>query len=176
MLSGSKVRLRARIETDVPVLHAEIYDDVAGRSRSDSRPWRPVSAGSASPYAVGDPRPDAAPFSVVRLDDDALAGDALLWGIDQHNRVAHIGISLRPAFRGGGLGTDTVQVLCRYGFAVLGLQRLQIETLADNPEMLRTATKVGFVEEGRLRRSAWVTGEFIDEIILGLLSSEWHDD
>lgn len=175
MLRGDKVGLRARHETDVPVLQAELYDDVATRARADSRPWRPIPPGSAaSPYRIADPTDDVAYFSVVELGVDELAGEALLWGIDSHNRTAHLGISLRPAFRGRGLGTDVVRVLCDYGFAVRGLQRLQVDTLADNAAMIRAATQVGFVQEGTLRRSAWVNGRFADEVILGLLASEWN--
>jgi RimJ/RimL family protein N-acetyltransferase len=84
----------------------------------------------------------------------------------------HLGLSLRPAFRGLGLGTDTVAVLCRYGFTVLGLHRLQIDTLADNTAMIHAATRNGFVHEGTLRRAAWVLGTFIDEVILGRLAQE----
>jgi RimJ/RimL family protein N-acetyltransferase len=174
MLRGEVVGLRARHDSDVPVLHAELHDDVAVRIRADSRPWRPVPPGSpASPYAVTGPADDVAAFSVVRLADGELAGEALLWGIDSHNRAAHVGISLRPAFRGHGVGTDAVQLLCYYGFAILGLHRLQIETLADNAAMIAAATRAGFVPEGTLRRSAWVDGTFADEAILGLLASEW---
>jgi RimJ/RimL family protein N-acetyltransferase len=122
---------------------------------------------------VTGPADDVAVFSVVRLSDEELAGEALLWGIDVHNRTAHVGISLRPAFRGRGLGADTVRLLCHYGFAVRGLHRLQIETLADNVSMIAVATRVGFVPEGTLRRSAWVEGGFADEAILGMLASEW---
>jgi RimJ/RimL family protein N-acetyltransferase len=174
MLRGDQVGLRARHETDVPILQAELHDDVATRSRADSRPWQPIAPGSAaSPYAVRDPSPDAACFSVVLLTDDELAGEALLWGIDTHNRTAHIGIALRPAHRGRGLAADTVAVLCDYGFAIRGLQRLQIETLADNAAMIRTAERAGFRHEGTLRGSAWVHGEFLDEVVFGLRAGEW---
>jgi RimJ/RimL family protein N-acetyltransferase len=174
MLRGELAGLRARHESDIPVLQAELYDDVATRMRADNRPWRPVPPGpSGSPYAVSGSADDVAIFSVVRLATDELAGDALLWGIDVHNRAAHVGISLRPAFRGHGLATDTVRLLCYYGFAVRGLHRLQIETLADNAAMIATATRAGFLPEGTLRRSAWVDGTFADEVILGLLAAEW---
>jgi RimJ/RimL family protein N-acetyltransferase len=174
MLRGEVAGLRARQYSDVPVLQAELYDDVATRMRADSRPWRPIPPGSPdSPYAVTGAADDTATFSVVRLATDELAGEALLWGIDVHNRVAHVGISLRPAFRGHGLGTDTVRLLCYYGFAVRGLHRLQIETLADNGAMIAAATRAGFLPEGTLRRSAWVDGTFADEAILGLLADEW---
>ncbi|WUH92605.1 GNAT family N-acetyltransferase [Streptomyces sp. NBC_00433] len=175
MIRGDKIGLRARHESDVPVLQSELYDDVPTRSRADSRPWRPISPGSAhSPYAVADPSDEAACFSVVELESQELVGEALLWGIDTHSRTAHIGISLRPAFRGRGLGADVLRALCDYGFAVRGLQRLQIETLTDNAPMIAAATRVGFTREGTLRRAAWVYGAYADEAILGLLANEWN--
>jgi RimJ/RimL family protein N-acetyltransferase len=175
VLHGEKGVLRARHDGDVQILLDELHNDVATRSRSEVRPWRPISPGTpASPYAVTDPTDASACFSVVESSGNELAGDALLWGIDTHNRFAHIGISLRPAFRGRGLALDTVRVLCRYGFAVRGLQRLQIETLADNAAMLRTATNAGFAREGVLRKAAWVDGRFIDEVVLGLLVEDWN--
>jgi RimJ/RimL family protein N-acetyltransferase len=120
------------------------------------------------------PSDDTACFSIVDLADNELAGEALLWNIDSHNRTAHIGISLRPASRGKGLGTDVVHVLCHYGFTIRGLNRLQIETLADNTPMLTSATRNGFKQEGTLRKAAWIEGTFVDMIILGLLANEWH--
>jgi RimJ/RimL family protein N-acetyltransferase len=38
--------------------------------------------------------------------------------------------------------------------------------------MIRAASRAGFVHEGRLRRAAWVNGEFVDEVILGLLAAK----
>jgi RimJ/RimL family protein N-acetyltransferase len=172
MLRVGKVGLRARAEADVAVLHAELYDDIAIRMQADTRPWRPIPAGSpASPYAVSQPGDDHACFSVVELASGELAGEALLWAIDLHNRTSHLGLSLRPAFRGRGLGTDVVLALCEYGFAVRGLHRLQVDTLASNTAMIRAAARAGFVHEGRLRQAAWVNGEFADEVILGMLAT-----
>ena len=81
MLRGDKVGLRSRIEADVAILEAELYDDVVTRSRADTSPWVPRSPGLASsPFAVREPADDSACFSVVALDDhERLAGDALLW-------------------------------------------------------------------------------------------------
>ncbi|MEV4622887.1 GNAT family protein [Asanoa sp. NPDC049573] len=173
MLRGEKVLLRARHDDDVPALHAALHDDVAIRSRADTRPWRPTPVGS-SPFVPKPPSDEAAVFTVVRLADDAVAGSALLWGIDVHNRLAHVGISLLPAMRGSGLGSDTVRVLCRYAFQTLGLHRLGLETLADNAAMIGAAERVGFRREGTLRDNGWVDGEFVDEAIFGLLAGEFE--
>lgn len=177
MLKGGKVGLRARHEDDIPVLQAELHDDVVNHSRAQGRPWRPITPGSkTSQFAVDDEEQGHVPFSVVELDGGALVGSAVLWSIDDHNRSAHIGLGLLPSSRGKGYGTDVVAVLCHYGFTVRGLQRLQIETLSDNAAMLRSAERNGFVREGVLRSSAWVLGEFLDEVLLGLLVHEWKPD
>jgi RimJ/RimL family protein N-acetyltransferase len=177
MLRGQLVGLRPRHDADVPILHAELYDDEPTWSRAHSQPWGPVAAESGrSPFAVGEPSDSTAQFSVVTLSDAQLVGHALLWGIDTHNRTAHIGLALIPDFHGRGYGQDIVRVLCRYGFVVRGLNRLQVDTLADNAAMIGAAQKCGFTLEGRLRASAWVAGEFVDEVILGLLARDWREE
>ncbi|MEF9904928.1 GNAT family N-acetyltransferase [Streptomyces sp. P9-A2] len=177
MLRSGKVGLRARHEEDIPVLRAELYDDVANASRAEGGPWRPITPGSKDARLVVDDKEQGrVPFSVVELDGGTLVGTAALWGIDNHNRSAHIGLGLLPSSRGKGYGTDVVAVLCHYGFVVRGLQRLQIETLSDNAAMLRSAERNGFVREGVLRSSAWVMGEFMDEVLLGLLVQDWKPD
>lgn len=174
MLRGEKVGLRARHDEDIPVLLAELYDDVVTGSRAEGGPWRPLTPGTEDPrLVVDDKNPNLVQFSIVELGGGSLIGTATLWGIDTHNRSAHIGLGLIPATRGKGYGADVVAVLCHYGFVVRGLHRLQIETLADNAAMLRAAEKNGFVREGVLRSSGWVLGEFMDEVLMGLLVHEW---
>ncbi|MFJ3909140.1 GNAT family N-acetyltransferase [Streptomyces vinaceus] len=174
MIQGTLAGLRARHADDVAVLHAGLYEDVATRSRSEAGPWRPITPSTGhSPYEPSAPSEKTAFFSVVETATGALAGDAALWGIDLHNRGGHLGISLLPGSRGRGLGAEVVQLLCHYGFTVRGLHRLQVETLADNAAMIGAATRAGFTLEGTLRRSAWVAGAFVDEVILGLPVEEW---
>ncbi|WP_327350765.1 GNAT family N-acetyltransferase [Streptomyces sp. NBC_01304] len=177
MLKGTKVGLRARHDDDIPILRTELYDDVVNGSRAEGSPWRPITPGSKDPrLVVDDSNQGLVQFSVVELGGGTLVGTATLWGIDNHSRSAHIGLGLLPSARGKGHGTDVVATLCYYGFAVRGLQRLQIETLADNTAMLRSAERNGFVREGVLRSSAWVLGEFLDEVVLGLLVQDWKAD
>ena len=173
MLRGQVIGLRARLDSDIEVFETEMLNDWETRIRTDERPWRPIAPGSAdSPYRGAD-RDEVVRFSVVELATSELAGEALVWGIDLHNRSAHLGLGLRPAYRGRHLGTDLVRVLTWYGFALRGLHRLQVETLADNDAMISAALRAGFVREGILRQSAWLNGAFADIVVLGQLVPEW---
>lgn len=172
VLRDRHIALRARHPDDVAILQAELYEDVATRALADSRPWRPIPPDPAlSPYAVGETE-EAACFSVVAVSDGELVGEALLWGIDLHNRLAHIGLALRPSFRGRGWSVETLRLLCRYGFDVRGLNRLQLETATENIAMIRAAERAGFSQEGVLRQASWVLGSFTDSIVMGLLVAE----
>jgi hypothetical protein len=54
MLRGQVIGLRARLDSDIDVLEAEMLNDWETRIRTDERPWRPIAPGSAdSPYSVG---------------------------------------------------------------------------------------------------------------------------
>jgi RimJ/RimL family protein N-acetyltransferase len=169
---GKLVALRARHESDVAILHAELYEDVVTRSMGDSRPWYPIPAGPASPFAVTAAGTEAAFFSVEGLDTGELAGEALLWGIDSHNRCAHLGLALRPGFRGRGFGTEVVALLSDYGFSTLGLNRLQIEAASSNAAMIAAATANGYRPEGLLRQASWANGRFVDSAIYGALAAD----
>jgi RimJ/RimL family protein N-acetyltransferase len=174
MLRGELVGLRARHEADVPILDSELHGDVLHTVRSGRAPWRPLVPGAqASRYRIVEPNDTFAPFSVVELTSGTLAGAAVLGDIDTHGRSAGLGLALRPSCRGKGLATDIVRVLCHYGFSVLGLHRLRVETLADNQPMLKAAERAGFRREALLRDAGWIMGRFLDEVVLGLLADEW---
>nr|WP_296069512.1 GNAT family protein [uncultured Actinoplanes sp.] len=171
MLRGEKVGLRARIEPDVAVLQRELHDDALTFARASIRPWLPVSPGRpGAPFTVSDPDPGRTQFSIVSLAGEELLGECGLYGIDTHNRSAEIGIALLPGARGAGYALDAVRVLCDYCFAMRGLHRVQIETLADNDAMRATAVRAGFTEEGVRREAAWVNGGFVDSVVYGRLN------
>lgn len=178
MLTGRLVGLREQRPEDVDALFP-LLADAEHVSLADGGPFQPRSL--AARRAEYDKRqleldPSSAFFTIQRLDDPtgAACGDIGLWRIDTYNRSAHVGISLLPAARGLGLGRDAVEVICRFGFQIRGLERLSLETLDVNAAMQATATACGFVQEGRLRSAAWYLGRRTDELLYGLLAEEWR--
>jgi RimJ/RimL family protein N-acetyltransferase len=179
VLTGERMLLRAASRHDVEEWYAQAAGDYLLHAVTASTPWRPE--GLEAELARYDKQltqpsdPSVTWFTIARRDDPdrSWLGRAGLWGIDEHQRSAHLGITLASAARGQGLGTDTVRVLCDYAFRIRDLYRLNLETLATNEPMLRAARACGFVEEGRLREAAYVLGTRIDEVQLGLLRPEW---
>jgi RimJ/RimL family protein N-acetyltransferase len=66
-------------------------------------------------------------------------------------RQAEIGYVVGPAARGRGVGTRTLRLLTDWGFAELGLERLELWIDVTNAGSERVAERAGYVREGVLR-------------------------
>ncbi len=78
-----------------------------------------------------------------------------------------------PAVRGQGVGACVEFLVIDYAFAVLGLNKLWCEVLAENEAVWRLHLGFGFLEEARLRQHVWKNGRFQDVLGLGLLAEDW---
>jgi RimJ/RimL family protein N-acetyltransferase len=77
---------------------------------------------------------------------------------------------LRVSELGQGYATEGVQTLINYAFEVLGAQRLELSIDARNERSLALARRLGFEEEGQLRRLALEReGILVDDIMFVLV-------
>ena len=76
---------------------------------------------------------------------------------------------------GGGYGTDTMKVICRYGFEMMRLHGISLWVVPENTAARHVYEKVGFVEEGRKRESFRRDGKWHDTILMSLLEGELID-
>jgi RimJ/RimL family protein N-acetyltransferase len=75
--------------------------------------------------------------------------------------------------RGQGVATRALWRVCRWAFDNAGLARVRIFTEPDNLPSRRVAERVGFVQEGRLRRAAVdKQGQRRDLLLYGLLPED----
>jgi RimJ/RimL family protein N-acetyltransferase len=175
VLSGEHVRLRAIERDDVEVLHAidmayETWPETnysAYAPKSLDEVLKAFDGEEESSYRGSD---TFVPFAIVA--DEEVVGTCCLWGIDLHNRRAHLGIGLAEEHRGRGLGTDATRVMLHYALVDRGLHRVQLEVLANNAAAIRCYEKAGFRQDGRMRESAWVRGEFVDEVYMSVLAGD----
>jgi RimJ/RimL family protein N-acetyltransferase len=65
--------------------------------------------------------------------------------------LASVGYWLRPEARGRGAATVAVQLVARWAFSELGVQRLELTTAPENVASQRVAERAGFTREGILR-------------------------
>jgi RimJ/RimL family protein N-acetyltransferase len=93
--------------------------------------------------------------------------------IDRVQSDAEIGYWTAPAARGRGVAPVAVDAACRWAFAVLPVDRIELCHAVENTASGRVAEKAGFTLEGRLRRSyRYGDGRKHDELLWARLSDD----
>jgi RimJ/RimL family protein N-acetyltransferase len=96
------------------------------------------------------------------------------WGRPDTSACWEIAIGLFPEARGRGIGTAAQRLLVDYLFEHTRAERIQVTTDPENAAELAAVKKVGFQEEGRVRRAQWRGGRWHDQVLLSLLREEWR--
>ncbi|WP_435154794.1 GNAT family N-acetyltransferase [Haladaptatus sp. DFWS20] len=87
-------------------------------------------------------------------------------------RDGELGYWITPDERGNGYAAAAAECMVEFAFAELGLHRVTASAFDTNEASKRVLEKLGFVEEGVSRKSAYVDGEWCDVIRFGLLEDE----
>jgi RimJ/RimL family protein N-acetyltransferase len=175
MLTGELVRLRALEPADAEALWRWNSDPEIARWLTEDYPQSRAQV--VKRFADRPPMTyDNATFAVDQLGTDRLIGVVVLRDATPETGCAVLDIYLgeRDVW-GHGHGTDTMRVICRYGFDVMRLHQITLWVVADNARARRVYEKVGFVEEGRQRQTFRREGRWHDLILMGLLEGELID-
>jgi RimJ/RimL family protein N-acetyltransferase len=118
-------------------------------------------------------RGDEISFALVVPDDDtAVLGGASLYGIDRAERRATVGYWLVEHARGRGIASRAVRLLAGWGFAQLGMARLELTCAPENAASQAVAERCGFTREGVLRSHMVFKGARRDTVMYSLLPGE----
>jgi RimJ/RimL family protein N-acetyltransferase len=114
-------------------------------------------------------------FSIVRLDTDELIGRCLLFGVNQVDRSAMLGILIGDkSCWNQGYGSEALILLLDYAFNLLNLNSVMLGVFAFNQRAAASYRKVGFQEIGRRRQARIVGGQAHDVILMDLLADEFR--
>ena len=84
-----------------------------------------------------------------------------------------LGYWLSEDVQGQGIATRTVRGLCAYCFNELKLGRVEIRCATENARSRRVPERLGFTQEGILRRMDKLEHGWADWAVYGLLADEW---
>ena len=93
-------------------------------------------------------------LAVSERDDDAFLGSVILHSFDWKHRRCEVGFWLVPAARGRGIGSRAVALAVSWALGELDLLRVEMTTTPDNGAVFALARRLGFAQEGVLRRAA----------------------
>lgn len=113
-------------------------------------------------------------YAIVLREGDKLIGNCALRPTNNRNRSAELGIVIgEKDYWNQRYGREAVALLLEVAFEGLGLNRVELRYFDFNERGRRAYEAAGFVEEGRLRCSQFIAGEFHDTVIMSVLAHEY---
>lgn len=113
---------------------------------------------------------------IISWKDGSAIGMCSLHNIDWKNRVSKIGIKLIDEVKSKGIGIETYNLVIKYAFEELQLNRIESEVIDYNYSSIKLHSKIGFYEEGRKRKSVFQKGKYFDTIIFGIVYEEFRNN
>ncbi|PSQ17083.1 GNAT family N-acetyltransferase [Halobacteriales archaeon QS_8_69_26] len=171
-LAGDRVDLRTVDSEDAETLREWInHPDVRRYVQRYRLPWGEEEFEDG---LFGDFTDDGSAALLV-CDDDPV-GMVGLGPVYDDRRMANLGCLIAPEHQGEGYGTAAGRLAVEYGFEELLLNRIEARCQAPNAGARRSLERIGFTEEGRKREAAVAEGEYVDEVVYGLLRREWKGE
>lgn len=112
-------------------------------------------------------------FAIRLQDSGQLVGDLGVHFCADDPRQVEIGITVSPAFQGQGFGTEAVTGILDHLFGSLQKHRVFASVDPRNLPCLALLKRVGLRQEAHFRQSLWFKGEWVDDLVFGILASEW---
>lgn len=113
-------------------------------------------------------------FAIIQKEKNRHIGNIKIGPVDSLNRVSYMGLMIgEKSCWNQGYATEAIRLACEYAFQTLKLHKLMAGCIAHNTGSIRAFLKAGFVKEGVSRKEEFLNGEFVDAVILGLLSEEF---
>ena len=114
---------------------------------------------------------------VIKEDGKSMdVGTVFIKNLDYANSCGEFGIFIGEELaRGKGYGKKATEQVLKYGFEVLGLNRIYLNVLADNTSAIKIYEHVGFIQEGIMRESFCRNKESVDVIIMAFLKCSWKE-
>lgn len=175
-LIGSKVMLREYQSDDFASIRQWVNDASVTRYLS-TRFWAPQTTVDTQEFLsrMMQSSHNAYNFVIADAADGRYIGQLDMFRVDWRLRQGEIGMVIASAEdRGRGLGTEALQLLARFAFETLGLERIELEVHMQNAAAIRCYEKAGFVLEGIKRHAYYNDGAFSDLGMMSLLRQDWQ--
>ena len=175
LFEGQIVRLRAVEEEDWQSFREMDLDSETARC-ADQIPFPGSSAAShewAKAESLKKPQNDAFRFVIEHLAEGKLAGTINTHSIEQRNGTFGYGLAVHPDYRRMGCASEAILLLLNYFFKELRYQKCTISVFGFNPASYELHRKLGFVQEGRLRRMEFSNGHYYDHFVFGMTAEEF---
>ena len=175
MLEGDRVRLRAYTKDDLSAARDFLNVPKIAESLRPGTPYPLRMEDEHKWYdSFGPMNEKEYNFAIERTEDELYIGGCGFAKVDWKNSYVVVGIFLGLEYCGQGYGADAMQVLMRFAFEEMNVNKVQLDVFSNNERAICCYLKLGFMEEGRLRQTVFRRGKHHDTVVMGILREEWN--
>jgi len=174
LLEGKQVRLREYRKEDVVLAHKYINDFEVKRLLFPGIPFPMRLEEEEKWYESQSAFKDTYSFAIESLESGEYLGGCGINEVDWKNSVVIVGIFLGKPFWNKGFGSDAMRILLRFIFEQMNINKVNLNVYSFNERAIASYVKCGFKVEGRLRQRVFRDGKYHDEVIMGILRSEFE--
>ena len=113
-------------------------------------------------------------FAVVPDGCEAAVGLLQMHELEPPFQNAEWGFALGKPYWGTGLFQRATEVLLRFAFDTIGVRRLEARAMAANARANAVLRRMGATEEGHLRQSFLLGGQYHDDVLWSILAADWR--
>lgn len=113
-------------------------------------------------------------LAIVPLTTGRFAGTVGLHFTQPRVRVSDLDVWVMNTEQNRGYGGEAILILLNYAFNELDYQKIELGVAEQNLAAYKLYQRLGFIEEGRLRRRYIYKGEYHAEIKMGILAEEFR--
>lgn len=125
--------------------------------------------------AKNPPQNDNVSMAIIRTSDEAYLGIIAPNHANRRHGTFDYGIAISPEYQRHGYAQEAISLVMRYFFNELRYQKCTPMIHSNNTPSIALHQKMGFIEEGRLRRMIYTGGTYHDLLYFGMTLEEWRE-
>jgi RimJ/RimL family protein N-acetyltransferase len=111
-------------------------------------------------------------FGIRLRPGGELVGDLGVHFDAEEPRQVEVGVTVSPAHQGAGLATEALEAVLAHLFDRCGKHRVVASVDPRNVASIALMRRAGMAQEAHFRRSLWLRGEWVDDLVFAMLASD----
>jgi RimJ/RimL family protein N-acetyltransferase len=167
VLEGKNVNLRVAEKEDLPAI-AQWNNDLGFGGE-----YEPAEQSSDAEFEKWYSNlPSEEKWFIIEKKDRSRIGQIICSPKGAHYSI---GFRITPTERNKGYCTEAVRIVLDYLFLSKEIVRVEAEANPKNTASLRVLEKAGFMKEGLVRKSVFLSGQWQDGVLCSILRDEWKE-
>lgn len=141
--------------------------------------WIPQSVVDAESFIAKLPAVFDLPESWFQLairnkQTNELIGDLGIHFMGDDQQQCELGCTIGKAWHNQGFATEAMQAIINHLFTERNKHRISASVDPNNTASIKLLERLGFRKEAHFKKSLFLNGTWVDDVIYGLLQEEWN--